>query len=198
MAEAQFISTPSEEEAYHLLDNHPWDTDEEFKEGLQSILESNSHTPEATEDLITNVKCFYFCRQDPPSVARTFSNAKLNVEIDTQAYKAWSQRQAAVPKAHENGVNVPVVESSQHAAVQPLEDTASTSREDAQEAPYPTSFSRIVELITSGEPIPGIKEIPDTILEGQESEASKPTRRKPWEKVVADETSSTEVGNVAS
>ena len=49
-------------------------------------------------------------------------------------------------------------------------------------APYPTSFAHIVELITSGQPIPGIKEIPSTVLEGQGTQAEKPKRRKPWEK----------------
>lgn len=48
-------------------------------------------------------------------------------------------------------------------------------------APYPTSFSQIVELITSGEPIPGIKEVPDTVLEGRSSQPMTVKRKKPWE-----------------
>lgn len=55
---------------------------------------------------------------------------------------------------------------------------------DANEppAPYPTSFAQIVELITSGQPVPGIKEIPPTLLTGQGTEAVKAKRKKPWEK----------------
>lgn len=50
-------------------------------------------------------------------------------------------------------------------------------------APYPTSFSAIVELISSGKPIQGIKEIPKTVLEGQGSLVTvKTPRKKPWEK----------------
>ena len=49
-------------------------------------------------------------------------------------------------------------------------------------APYPTSFSQIVELITSGDPIPGIKEVPDTVLQGRSSQPTTVERRKPWEK----------------
>ncbi len=49
-------------------------------------------------------------------------------------------------------------------------------------APYPTSFSQMVELITTGQPIPGIKEIPDTVLEGRASRATPVKRKKPWEK----------------
>jgi len=48
-------------------------------------------------------------------------------------------------------------------------------------APYPLSFNRIVELITTGQPIPGIKDIPDTVLEGQASQTVQSRRKKPWE-----------------
>lgn len=56
----------------------------------------------------------------------------------------------------------------------------SSTREDA--VPYPTTFAHIVNLITTGEPIPGIKEVPDTVLEGRESRSIAAKRKKPWEK----------------
>ena len=40
----------------------------------------------------------------------------------------------------------------------------------------------MVELITTGQPIPGIKQIPDTVLEGRSSQATLVKRKKPWEK----------------
>jgi len=49
-------------------------------------------------------------------------------------------------------------------------------------APYPLSFNHIVELITTGQPIPGIKDIPNTVLEGQASQPVQAKRKKPWEK----------------
>lgn len=58
-------------------------------------------------------------------------------------------------------------------------------------APYPTLFAHIVELITNGQPVPGIKDIPNTILEGQGTEPSKPRRKKPWEKDEVDNTQQT-------
>ena len=50
-----------------------------------------------------------------------------------------------------------------------------------QSPPYPLSFNQIVELVTAGQPIPGIKDIPNTVLEGRASEATRGTRKKPWE-----------------
>jgi hypothetical protein len=49
------------------------------------------------------------------------------------------------------------------------------------DAPYPKSFAEMVELITLGKPIPGIKEIPDTVLAEPENPGVQ-GRRKPWEK----------------
>lgn len=49
-------------------------------------------------------------------------------------------------------------------------------------APPPASFAEICELIAEGKPIPGIKDIPDTVLEGQATPAQAPRRKKPWEK----------------
>jgi hypothetical protein len=54
-------------------------------------------------------------------------------------------------------------------------------------APYPPTFAEIVELITSGKPIPGIKEIPPTLLTDQASKPTASKRRKPWEKDVPEE-----------
>ena len=44
------------------------------------------------------------------------------------------------------------------------------------------SYQEIVDLIQSGEPVPGIKVIPQTVLAGQGTTATQERRRKPWEK----------------
>jgi hypothetical protein len=53
-----------------------------------------------------------------------------------------------------------------------------------------------VELITTGKPVPGIQQIPDTVLEGHDISSERPRRRKPWEKDV-EETASLQ-GEMAS
>jgi hypothetical protein len=47
---------------------------------------------------------------------------------------------------------------------------------------YPTPFADIVALITSGQPIPGIKDIPATVLSDKATKPVASKRRKPWEK----------------
>ena len=48
-------------------------------------------------------------------------------------------------------------------------------------APAPATFAEICDLIAEGKPIPGIKDIPDTVLEGQGTESQSHRRKKPWE-----------------
>ncbi|KIW68134.1 hypothetical protein PV04_04101 [Phialophora macrospora] len=61
----------------------------------------------------------------------------------------------------------------------------STPPDQETEPPYPTSFAAIVDLITRNLPIPGIEDIPPTVLEPGTSKIDRtPRRRKPWEKDV--------------
>lgn len=65
--------------------------------------------------------------------------------------------------------------------------TPSTTESSEQQPPYPTSFAAIVDLITRNVPVPGIEEIPDTVLEHGSSKVDHtPRRRKPWEADGAD------------
>lgn len=52
----------------------------------------------------------------------------------------------------------------------------------AEKPPNPVRFDEIVALITSGKPIPGIKDIPPTVLSDQATKSTASKRRKPWEK----------------
>lgn len=60
-------------------------------------------------------------------------------------------------------------------------DTSSIPGEQPKTAPYPPTFAQIVEMITSGAPIPGIREIPNITLPDQASVSTMAKRRKPWE-----------------
>lgn len=104
---------------------------------------------------------------------------KYNTTVDFEAYKAYRDAHGR-PPPQTNGVQpLDFTEASYDAPSGVMPAPANPAEPPA---PYPTSFAHIVELITTGQPIPGIKEIPNTILEGQGTQAEKPKRRKPWEK----------------
>jgi len=58
---------------------------------------------------------------------------------------------------------------------------ASTNAPDEFEGKAAT-FDEIVELIQSGKPIPGIRQIPDQLNSNTPSTSSVQARKKPWEK----------------
>jgi hypothetical protein len=48
---------------------------------------------------------------------------------------------------------------------------------------YPLSFQEICELIASGKPVPGIRQIPNRLNDQEPSKSTMKPRPKPWEKV---------------
>ncbi|KAL9097798.1 MAG: hypothetical protein Q9165_000124 [Trypethelium subeluteriae] len=149
--------SPAAVSTYEQLENYSWDSDEDFQSGLDAILGANP-SPEQAAELTLRARCFYYAR-------------KFNCDIDFDGYKAWREQTLDLT----NGTNASEIPTQNAQA-----PTASTGHE--QGAPYPASFAQVVELISSGQPIPGIKEIPDTVLAGQGTESSTAKRKKPWEK----------------
>ncbi|KAI9831210.1 MAG: hypothetical protein M1819_005138 [Sarea resinae] len=137
---------------YQQLEDYDWDNDPEFQGGLTAILGKGPDL-ERTQELTLRARCFYYSR-------------KYGIAVDFDAYKSW--REQNLPKM------------SNYASMPPSVNLASTSSDPS--APYPNSFEHIVELIASGQSIPGIRDIPDTVLEGEETQSTAVRRKKPWEK----------------
>ncbi|KAL8670522.1 MAG: hypothetical protein Q9168_004939 [Polycauliona sp. 1 TL-2023] len=154
---------------FQRIELYPFSTDQEFQSGLSTILSSNP--AKGPELLILRARCFYFAR-------------KHNTTIDFESYKRWRLEQK-LPSVAVNGASVAetqVDDIAQATRKTDARDDTSTQGTDQPAAPYPSSFSQIVDLITKGEPIPGIKDIPETLLAGQESSPGTAKRKKPWEK----------------
>ncbi|KAL5001408.1 hypothetical protein BDV10DRAFT_5362 [Aspergillus recurvatus] len=204
---AQTESQPPQADIFEQLSTYPFSADREFAGGLAIIL-GHPETPASEEeiarddDLVLQVKCYYFTRYAPfriyrlstiylPSLGllstvrhvniRFFSTRKNNLALplDVATYKSWLETRrvssASVDDSRE-------IDSSAMSAplLSGITNTVSTST--SQEPAYPTSFAHIVELITTGQPVPGIQQIPDTLLTGQGAASAKPKRLKPWEK----------------
>jgi len=121
------------------------------------------------------------------------ADRKFNTEIDFPAYKAYRISRNLPPPALPTITGIPpnVLDTlptthpppTANSMPEPNVEASSAPASTAEPpAPYPTSFAHIVELISSGKPIPGIKEIPPTVLEGQGTPAVREKRKKPWEK----------------
>lgn len=108
---------------------------------------------------------------------------KLSPSLDLQAYKAWLASNTGNAQSSEDTYQQPGTSGEPTEPIPSENTTGSGSRSNhSREPSYPSSFAHIVELITTGQPIPGIQQIPDTVLTGHDTSSAKPKRLKPWEK----------------
>lgn len=158
---------------YHQLDEYPWDQDEEFQGGLRAILGS-VQDPAQVEHLTLRAKCYYYAR-------------KSGTPVDFDGYKQWIESLRGGNQETNGAANTVNASTSQPTPAQPAQSTPTDPEGSVGgmggmgNAPYSASFAEICEMIAEGKPIPGIKDIPDTILEGQASESQTQKRKKPWE-----------------
>ena len=148
---------------FRQLDSYPWSEDDEFQGGLKAILGS-VQDPQQVGHLTLRAKCYYYAR-------------KAGTPVDFDGYKSWVEQQGNQGEANGAEDGRSILNS-----VPPAQAEASGGMGDA---PKPASFAEICEMIAEGKPIPGIKDIPDTILEGQASESKSDERKKPWERPAA-------------
>ena len=173
----------SEEQLFEKLEDYPWYSDEEFQCGLRAILGPDPN-PDQEKPLTLRARCFYYSRQATGLCHRQIHDAnildrKYNIQIDFDAYQDWHVRQGY---SENMSVNDGVSQVTTLVASRSLDEPENLASNPSEPpAPYPLSFNRIVELITTGQAIPGIKEIPDTVLEGQASQVMHSARKKPWE-----------------
>jgi hypothetical protein len=106
--------------------------------------------------LTIRARCFYYSR-------------KFGQNVNFDKYKAHLASRSSEP--------IPAP-----ASFTPPSEIPDVASEPIPTPSYPTPFAEIVALIQSGAPIPGIKEIPPTVLSDQASKPAAAKRPKPWEK----------------
>ncbi|KAK6351105.1 hypothetical protein TWF718_004276 [Orbilia javanica] len=176
--------SPEDDRLFLSLENYCWEDDPEFQSGLTQIL-STTTDPLQVRQLTRQAKCFFYSR-------------KISRPISFPLYSAWLDREEhSAPRNHSPSRQVgppldptPIEAADErHPSIPsetPTENVAGGSGGD-DKTPYPTSFAHIVELITSGKPIPGIREIPNTLNVAPPTQNIAQQRRKPWEVVAAPE-----------
>lgn len=133
-------------------------------------------------DLIFTCPCFFFSE---------YRKKNINPPLDFKDYQRWLKEQHETDtelglKAAERSVedkNEPSTSTTSTTTTTTTILEAESNPKPAKQAEpaYPSSFAHIVELITNNQPIPGIEEIPDTVLSGHDEPSKAAKRRKPWE-----------------
>ncbi|KAF8853520.1 hypothetical protein BDZ45DRAFT_677631 [Acephala macrosclerotiorum] len=203
---------------FKQLEEYPWDKDREFQGGLAAILGPNPQ-PSQVEDLTLRAQCFYLSRKR--SIPIDFNSYKTYLlsksESTSQATSQLTSESTSQPEPttttspptnpiDDPSSTIPDWQLAYAGAPPPppppysttLPSSHATTSEPINSvgAPYPKSFADIVELITSGKPIPGIKDIPEGVRPEQASIPVLPKRRKPWERDVPEAQIQGEIGGV--
>lgn len=169
----------SQEAVYLEFLQYDWDSFLEFQEGLNEILMGHlallkeqdpsvqAIPPHEQQQLIDQAKLFFYC-------------SKTGNILNLDDYYAWKRN---------NGDKISLVDDKPVGEQESNAPGTNDSKLDSaqlesgqEEAPYSSNYQNLVDLIVSGKPVPGIKQIPDTVLSDQGSKLEAKSRVKPWEK----------------
>ncbi|KAG5799226.1 hypothetical protein H9Q69_001759 [Fusarium xylarioides] len=172
---------------FTAFDTYPWTKDKNFMSGLYAILgEPGQQNPQASlADMAIHARIFYYAQ-------------RIGVSIDFSAYKAWLasnpdyQPPDVLPKEYRqqdvaNASPLPVLDWQKAAPKTDLyvDRKAAAAQSGSQDQPsYPMAFAEMIKLIQEGKPVPGIRQIPNTVVRDPAVKpvGARAVPRKPWEK----------------
>ncbi|KAG0202729.1 hypothetical protein BGX28_004863 [Mortierella sp. GBA30] len=155
------------QQIFQQFENYDFEDDATFQNGLKSIVNNNQTKSEEEQQ-------------------EAIRNANFVQNFDYNEYQAWRAHKLA-ESASGSSVEGVVRKEDKHDIPSPSDkaDNLPSSGSTAvtgSDPSYPKSFQEICELIASGKPIPGIRQIPNSLAEGTPSEAKMAPKPKPWEK----------------
>ncbi|KXX81204.1 hypothetical protein MMYC01_201398 [Madurella mycetomatis] len=197
-------STNGPNAEFKKFDSYPWVRDRSFLQGLMATLgpslasKSDRFMRQKAQNTTLHARIWWY-------------KSRFNVDIDRTAYDDYSashpssspdttilakldeiqQRMGIGPAPSSTRdqsqnqaipawqLNAPKVDLSKKA-----DDGATHASTGSGGAPYPDNFQALIEAVTMGKPIPGIKEIPNTVVRppGVTPFGKMKAPRKPWEK----------------
>ncbi|RMJ07415.1 hypothetical protein BHE90_007260 [Fusarium euwallaceae] len=175
---------------FTAFDSYPWTKDKMFMSGLYAILgEPGQQNPQASlADMAIHARVFYYSQ-------------RIGVMIDFTAYKAWLASNPdhtppdVLPEEYRrrDGTNAspPPALDWQKAAPKAdlyIDRKAAAAQTGSEDQPnYPMGFAEMIKLLKEGKPVPGIRQIPNTIVRDPSVKpvGARAVPRKPWEKDAA-------------
>ncbi|KAL4723274.1 hypothetical protein ACLX1H_009764 [Fusarium chlamydosporum] len=150
---------------FTAFDTYPWKKDNNFMSGLNAILgEPTQQNPQASlADMAIHARIFYYAQ-------------RIGVNIDFGAYKTWLASKPdhhppdVLPEAsrqQDEATSAPVLDWQKAAPKADLyiDKKAAAAQSGSQDQPnYPMGFAEMIKLIQEGKPVPGIRQIPNTII----------------------------------
>ncbi|KAF4984671.1 hypothetical protein FZEAL_187 [Fusarium zealandicum] len=175
---------------FTAFDTYPWKKDKMFMSGLYAILgEPGQQNPQASlVDMAIHARVFYYAQ-------------RIGVNIDFGAYKEWLANNPdhhppdVLPDEYRrrdeaNASSPPALDWQQAAPKADLyvDRKATAAKSGAEDQPnYPMGFAEMIKLLQEGKPVPGIRQIPNTIVRDPSVKpvGARVVPRKPWERDMA-------------
>ncbi|EGX93202.1 hypothetical protein CCM_04574 [Cordyceps militaris CM01] len=180
-------SLTNHDAVFHAFDSYPWTKDKAFLSGLHAILgDPNSPNQQGSPaDMAVHARIFYYSQ-------------RVGVSIDFAAYQAWlaAQPDHTAPNilppeylasSSTNGAAAaaPVLDWQKAAPKADLYvDRAAAAAAAGDQPAYPMAFAEMIKLLQEGKEVPGIRQIPNTIIRDPAVKpvGARTAPRKPWEK----------------
>lgn len=189
------MSNPQESVYIEYL-NYDWDSFTEFKDGLKEILDNYLENLKEQDPLVTSIpaldkqqlveqaKCFFYCSHTGNILelddyhqwklhneAKFSKNKKITEIKDEEDLDLIAKESNDLNTNQESDVSNP-----------PNQESNGLNTSEDSNPPYSSNYKELVELILAGKEVPGIRQIPDTVLPEKVSESTKTQRAKPWER----------------
>lgn len=158
--------------------------------GLHAILGEPGQTPQGSlVDMATHARIFYY-------------NKRIGVSLDFARYQGWLSKHPdysppdVLPDAYyaTEGIDatspwspVPPLDWQQAAPKADLyvdRNAAAAQGEPDDQPNYPMGFAEMLKLIQEGKPVPGIRQIPNTVIRDPSVKpvGARAAPKKPWER----------------
>ncbi|KFH41610.1 hypothetical protein ACRE_076750 [Hapsidospora chrysogenum ATCC 11550] len=213
LAGADRIRSLKDEDAiFQAFDSYPWRKDKAFMSGLYAILGNPAdNNPQASLlDMATHARVFYYAQ-------------KIGVSIDFARYQSWlaahpdHQAPDVLPDEYHVSATRSPAAPQQQQSQQPALDWQKAAPKadlyvekkaagagaagaqgggaDGDQPSYPMGFAEMIKLLQEGKPVPGIRQIPNTVVRDPSVKpvGSRPVPRKPWEKADVPQTADLDI-----
>ncbi|KAK0634525.1 hypothetical protein B0T17DRAFT_8657 [Bombardia bombarda] len=185
-------STTSSIAAFRKFDAYPWARDRPFLQGLIAMLGPITASTDRQKALGITLQARIW-----------WYKSRMDVAIDRSAYERYIEQDAStcpdpmlltksdeiqrrmgattprpLPELPSWQLDAPKVDPSKKASDHRVQETGGGG------APYPESFQAIIEAVTTGKSVPGVREIPNTVVRqpGISPVGKMQAPQKPWEK----------------
>ncbi|VUC23370.1 unnamed protein product [Clonostachys rosea] len=180
----------NQDSIFYAFDSYPWAKDKTFMSGLFALLGDPNGQPaqgSSPRDMATHARIFYYAQ-------------RLGVTIDFTAYQNWASQhpEHRVPDilpdsyltqsqdaatAAAGGASLPWQQAAPKNDLF-IDKKAAASQSQEDQPSYPMAFAEMLKLLQEGKPVPGIRQIPNTVVRDPSIKpvGSRTVPRKPWER----------------